>query len=40
MVQDYLAEDFDNAKHHRDRIHEDMVDIWYFLKRIGETKTT
>jgi hypothetical protein len=36
MVQDYLAEDFDHAGHHRDRIQEELADIRQFLKQIRE----
>jgi hypothetical protein len=36
MVQDCLAEDFDNVAHHKDRIQEELVDMRQFLKQIGE----
>jgi hypothetical protein len=40
MVQDCLAEDFDHAAHHRDRIQEEMEDMWQFLKKIREMQAT
>jgi hypothetical protein len=40
MVQDCLAEDFDNVAHHRDRIQEKLADMRQFLKQIGELLTT
>jgi hypothetical protein len=36
MVQDCIAEDFDNVVHHRDKIEEEMEDMRQFLKQIGE----
>jgi hypothetical protein len=29
MVQDFLSEDFDHVAHHRDRIQEELVDMWH-----------
>jgi hypothetical protein len=36
MVQDCLAEDFDHAAHHRDRIQQELADMRQLLKQIGE----
>jgi hypothetical protein len=36
MVQDFIAEDFDNVAHHRDKIQEKMVDMGQLLKQIRE----
>jgi hypothetical protein len=36
MVQDCLAEDFDHAAHHRDKIQEELADIQQLIKQIGE----
>jgi hypothetical protein len=40
MVQDCIAEDFDNVAHHRDRIQEELEDMRQLLKQIGEAQTT
>jgi hypothetical protein len=39
MVQDCIAEDFDNVVHHRDRIQEELADMRQFLKQIREAQT-
>jgi hypothetical protein len=36
MVQDFLAEDFDHATHHRDQFQKKLVEMGQFLKKLGE----
>jgi hypothetical protein len=38
MVQDYIAEDFDHDTHHKDRIQEEIKEMWKFLKQLGEAQ--
>jgi hypothetical protein len=40
MVHDCLSEDFDHAVHDRDRIEEELENMWKLLKKIVEGKTT
>jgi hypothetical protein len=40
MVQDCLAEDFDHAAHHRDKLQKVLVEMGQFLKKFGEAETT
>jgi hypothetical protein len=39
MVQDFLAEDFDHAAHHRDKLQKEMIEMGQFLKKFGEAQT-
>jgi len=38
MVQDCLAENFDHATHHRDKLQKELVEIGQFLKNIEEVQ--
>ena len=40
MVHDSLSKDFDHVAHHRNRIEEQLEDMWKLLKKIREGKTT
>jgi hypothetical protein len=39
MVQDFLAEDFDRAVHHRDKLQKELAQMGQFLKKFGEAQT-
>jgi hypothetical protein len=36
MVQDCLAEDFDHATHHREKLQKELVELGQFLNKFGE----
>ena len=38
MVQDFLAEDFDHATHHRDKQQKELVEMGQFLKKLEEVQ--
>jgi hypothetical protein len=38
MVQDFLAEDFDHATHHRDKLQKELAEMGQFLKKFGEVR--
>jgi hypothetical protein len=38
MVQDCLAEDFDHATHHRDKLQKELAEMGQFLKKLGEVQ--
>jgi hypothetical protein len=38
MVQDFLAEDFDHATHHRDQLQKEMKKMGQSLKKLGEVQ--
>jgi hypothetical protein len=40
MVQDRLAEDFNHAVHHRDKLQKELAETGQFLKKFGEAQTT
>jgi hypothetical protein len=37
MVQDCLAEDFDHATHHRDKLQKELEEMGQLLKKFGES---
>jgi hypothetical protein len=39
MVQDFLAEYFDHASHHRDKLQKEMTEMGQFLKKFGDAQT-
>jgi hypothetical protein len=38
MVQDCLAEDFDHATHHRDKLQKELAEMGQLLKKFGEAQ--
>jgi hypothetical protein len=38
MVQNFLAEDFDHAAHHRDNLQKEMVEMGQLLKTLKEAQ--
>jgi hypothetical protein len=36
MLQDCLAEDFDHAAHHRDKLKKEMIEMGQLLNKFGE----
>jgi hypothetical protein len=38
MVQDCLAEDFDHAAHHRDKLQKELAEMGQFLKKLREVQ--
>jgi hypothetical protein len=40
MVQDCLAEDFDHAAHHRDKLQKELTEMGQLLKKFGEAQIT
>ena len=40
MVQDFLAEDFDHAVHHRDKLQKELAEMRQLLKKFGEAQIT
>jgi hypothetical protein len=38
MVQDFLAEDFDHATNHRDKLQKELVEIGQFLRTLWEAQ--
>jgi hypothetical protein len=38
MVQDCLAEDFDHAAHHREKLQKELVEMGQFLKKFKEVQ--
>jgi hypothetical protein len=38
MVQDFLAEDFDHAAHHKDKLQKEMAEMGQFLKKLREVQ--
>jgi len=40
MVQDCLAEDFDHAVHHRDKLQKELAEMRQLLKKFGEAQIT
>jgi predicted translin family RNA/ssDNA-binding protein len=38
MVQDCLAEDFDHATHHRDKLQKELAEMGKLLKKFGEVQ--
>jgi hypothetical protein len=40
MVQDCLAEDFDHAVHHRDKLQKELAEMGQLLKKFREAQIT
>jgi hypothetical protein len=40
MVQDCLAEDFDHAAHHKDKMQKELAEMGQLLKKFGEAQIT
>jgi hypothetical protein len=38
MVQDFLAEDFDHATHHRDKLQKEMEEMGHLLRTLREAQ--
>jgi hypothetical protein len=38
MVQDFLAEDFDHATHHRDKLQKEMAEMGQLLRTLREAQ--
>jgi hypothetical protein len=40
MVQDFLAEDFDHAAHHKDKLHKELTEMGQLLKKFRKSQIT